>query len=144
MVSLKTHEAEDFKERLRKLDVFLLEDVHFFQNKPKIQETALGIVKNIQDHGGRVIFTSSFSPKELQKVDSQLVSSFCSGIIDVSGLSELSEDLLPDGYPFVFVDRKPTSSRKVPWIGNDDEAAMKEASGPGDGQAENEKGGQEK
>ena len=49
--------------------------------KPKIQETALGIVKNIQEHGGRVIFTSSFSPKELQKVDSQLVSSFCSGIL---------------------------------------------------------------
>ncbi|MBQ7738453.1 MAG: ATP-binding protein [Desulfovibrionaceae bacterium] len=81
VASLKTHEAEDFKERLRKLDVFLLEDVHFFQNKPKIQETALGIVKNIQNHGGRVIFTSSFSPKELQQVDSQLVSSFCSGIL---------------------------------------------------------------
>lgn len=81
VASLRTNEAEEFKYRLRKLDVFLLEDVHFFQNKPKIQETALGIVKTIQEHGGRVIFTSSFSPKELQKVDSQLVSSFCSGIL---------------------------------------------------------------
>ncbi len=81
VASLKSNEVESFKERLRKLDVLLFEDVHFLQNKPKIQETALSVVKAIQDHGGRVIFTSSFSPRELQKVDSQLVSSFCSGIL---------------------------------------------------------------
>ena len=81
VASLKTNEVEGFKERLRKLDVLLFEDVHFLQNKPKIQETALSVVKGIQDHGGRVIFTSSFSPREMQKVDSQLVSSFCSGIL---------------------------------------------------------------
>ena len=81
VVSLKTNEVESFKDRLRKLDVLLFEDVHFLQNKPKIQETALSVVKTIQEQGGRVIFTSSFSPRELQKVDSQLVSSFCSGIL---------------------------------------------------------------
>ena len=81
VASIKAQNTESFKDEFRKLDVLLLEDVHFFQNKPKIQETALGIVKTIHDHGGRVIFTSSFSPKELQKVDPQLVSSFCSGIL---------------------------------------------------------------
>ena len=81
VASLKTNEVENFKDRLRHLDVLLFEDVHFLQNKPKIQETALSVVKAIQEHGGRVIFTSSFSPREMQKVDSQLVSSFCSGIL---------------------------------------------------------------
>lgn len=55
------------------------------------------------------------------------LSSLCAGIIDVSGLSELSDDLLPNDYPLVFVDRRPNSKRMIPWVGNDDEAAMYEA-----------------
>lgn len=81
VMSLKMNEVQSFKDEMRQLDVLLFEDVHFLQNKPKIQETVLTVVKNIQEHGGRVVFTSSFSPRELQKVDSQLVSSFCSGIL---------------------------------------------------------------
>ena len=80
--ALHRHELEDFKKHLCDLDVLLFEDVHFLQGKPKMQETALGIVKSIQGNGGRVVFTSSFSPKELQKVDSHLVSYFCSGIME--------------------------------------------------------------
>ncbi|MCR4665711.1 MAG: ATP-binding protein [Desulfovibrio sp.] len=81
IASIKTNEVEAFKQSMRTLDVLLFEDVHFLQNKPKTQETVLSIVKGIQEQGGRVVFTSSFSPRELQKVDSQLVSSFCSGIL---------------------------------------------------------------
>ncbi|MBQ7456021.1 MAG: chromosomal replication initiator protein DnaA [Desulfovibrio sp.] len=82
VASIKTNEVESFKESLRGLDVLLLEDIHFLQNKPKIQETALSIVKSLQEKGGRVIFTSSFSPKEMQKVDRAFFSSFCAnGIV---------------------------------------------------------------
>lgn len=81
VASLRTHEVENFKTRFRDLDVLLLEDVHFFQGKEKMQDMALAVVKSLQAKGGRVIFTSSFSPRELQHVDSQLVSHFCSGIL---------------------------------------------------------------
>ena len=81
VASLRTHEVENFKNRFRDLDVLLLEDVHFFQGKEKMQDMALAVVKSLQAKGGRVIFTSSFSPRELQHVDSQLVSHFCSGIL---------------------------------------------------------------
>ena len=54
------------------------------------------------------------------------LSSLCSGVIDVSGLSELSDDLVSQT-PLVFVDRRPNSNRVIPWVGNDDEAAMYEA-----------------
>ena len=50
-----------------------------------MQDMALAVVKNLQARGGRVIFTSSFSPRELQHVDSQLVSHFCSGILTDMG-----------------------------------------------------------
>ncbi len=81
VAALRTHDIENFKTRFRDLDVLLLEDVHFLQGKEKMQDMALAVVKNLQAKGGRVIFTSSFSPRELQRVDSQLVSHFCSGIL---------------------------------------------------------------
>ncbi|MDR2574784.1 MAG: chromosomal replication initiator protein DnaA [Desulfovibrio sp.] len=79
--ALKRREIESFRERLAELDVLLLEDVHFLQGKEKIQEIALATLKTLQERNGRVIFTSSFSPRELQEMDTSLVSYFCSGIL---------------------------------------------------------------
>ena len=69
--------------------------------------------------------SSNSSEKEREYLKS--LSSFCDGIIDVSGLSELSEGLLEENYPLVLVDRKPVTGREVPWVGNDDSSAMEEA-----------------
>lgn len=81
----------------------------------------------LNTRGYQLLICDSDNSVEREKEYLKSLSSFCDGIIDVSGLSELSDDLLPEGYPLVFVDRKPSSIRKIPWIGNDDEAAMKEA-----------------
>ncbi len=51
----------------------------------------------------------------------------CAGIICVSGLSSLPDDLISGDLPLVFVDRVPKSERKIPWVANDDAAAMEEA-----------------
>lgn len=71
----------DFKERFRHLDMLLLEDVHFLRGKDKTQEELLSTIKALQDRGGRVVLTSSFAPRDLAGVDSQLVSRFCSGFV---------------------------------------------------------------
>lgn len=81
MAALRSNDVESFRARLRDLDVLLLEDVHFLQGKEKMQDMVLTVIKSLQDRGGRAIFTSSFSPRELEKLDSQLVSHFCSGIV---------------------------------------------------------------
>lgn len=72
---------DDFRERFRHLDMLLLEDVHFLRGKDKTQEELLSTIKALQDHGGRVVLTSSFAPRDLAGVDSQLVSRFCSGFV---------------------------------------------------------------
>lgn len=72
---------EQFKERFRKLDMLLLEDVHFLRGKDRTQEELLSTIKSLQSHGGRVVLTSSFAPRDLAGVDSQLVSRFCSGFV---------------------------------------------------------------
>lgn len=70
-----------FKERFRHLDMLLLEDVHFLRGKDKTQEELLATIKALQSQGGRVVLTSSFAPRDLAGVDSQLVSRFCSGFV---------------------------------------------------------------
>jgi len=72
---------DDFKEHFRHLDMLLLEDVHFLRGKDKTQEELLATIKALHAHGGRVVLTSSFAPRDLAGVDSQLVSRFCSGFV---------------------------------------------------------------
>ncbi|WP_027370654.1 chromosomal replication initiator protein DnaA [Desulfovermiculus halophilus] len=80
--AIKQRDVETFKARYRKnVDVLLLEDVHFFQGKAKMQEELLSLIKDLGDQGSKVVFSSSFLPKELGKVDSQLTSYFCSGVL---------------------------------------------------------------
>ncbi len=77
----RQHHMDTFKNCLRDLDVLLLDDVHFFEGKEKTQDEALATIKYLQSQGSRVVITSSFTPRELQKLDSQLVSHFCSGLL---------------------------------------------------------------
>ncbi len=85
VASWHNKDLEGFKQHLKHSDVLVLEDVHLFRDKFKMQEMALNIVKDIQSKGGKIVFTSIFSPCELQKVDAQLVSCFCSGIVTSIG-----------------------------------------------------------
>jgi len=81
VVALKARDVEGFKARLRQHDVLLLEDVHFLQNKGKMQEEALALIKSLQSKGGRLVLTSSFAPRELRHMDCQLVSLFRAGLL---------------------------------------------------------------
>ncbi|MGM0425591.1 MAG: chromosomal replication initiator protein DnaA, partial [Thermodesulfobacteriota bacterium] len=80
--ALKNKEIDKFKSMYREqVDLLLLEDIHFFQGKAKMQEELLSLIKSLESKGNKVVFTSSFLPKELDKVDSQLSSYFCSGLL---------------------------------------------------------------
>jgi len=80
--ALRSKEINEFKKYYReKVDVLLLEDIHFFQGKGKMQEELLYLIKSMEENGKLVIFSSSFLPKELKDIDSQLTSYFCSGLI---------------------------------------------------------------
>ena len=84
VMALKRREMETFKAGFREgVDVLLLEDVHFLQGKEKTQEELLATVKALRAAGKKVVFTSSFLPKELPKLDCQLASQLCDGFMAV-------------------------------------------------------------
>ena len=82
---------------------------------------------SLNEKGYQLFLCDAHNDVTREKQYLNTLSSLCSGIIDVSGLSELSDDLVPEDYPLVFVDRRPSSKRSIPWVGNDDEKAMYEA-----------------
>lgn len=84
VMSIKSGEVSRFKSEFRdNVDCLLLEDVHFFQGKQKMQDEILETLKSLQLRGSKVVMTSSFLPRDLEKIDQQLVSRFCSGLLAV-------------------------------------------------------------
>jgi len=82
VLAIKAREAARFKSEFREsVDVLLLEDIHFFQGKGKLQDELLLTLKALQARGCKVVLTSSFLPRELDQVDPQLVSCFASGFL---------------------------------------------------------------
>lgn len=80
--SLKAKSMDQFKSRFReKLDVLLLEDIHFLQGKEHTQVELLETLKALQSRGCKVVLSSSFLPRELKDVDDHLASRLCSGFL---------------------------------------------------------------
>lgn len=84
VMAIKSKRMEEFKARFRdQIDVLLLEDIHFFQGKEKIQNEFLSTFNSLQCQGKKVVLTSTFLPKELNDIDSNLVSRMCRGFLAV-------------------------------------------------------------
>ncbi len=79
-MGLVNDNLDDFMGRVRALDFLLLDDIQSLAGKAKTQELLLSLVKHLKDRGSRVVFSSRFQPKDLKKLDSQLVSLVSSGI----------------------------------------------------------------
>ena len=82
VLALKAREIDRFKSQFREgIDVLLLEDVHFFQGKERMQEELMCTLTALRDRGCKVVLTSSFMPREFARVDDRLISRFCSGFL---------------------------------------------------------------
>ena len=87
---------------------------------------AVEVEKAMSDKGYQTLIASSANDAEKEKEYLKSLAQ-TDGIICVSGLSVLPEDLLPENFPLIWVDRVPGSEREIPWVANDDEKAMEEA-----------------
>lgn len=127
VMALKTKQVERFKSAFREnVDVLLLEDIHFFRDKPRIQDELLNTLKALNTRGCRLVFTSSFLPKDLTGLDGQLVSRFGSGFLAVIDKPDLAtrkrilerkaavhQVLLPDAVSTLLADRLHTDIRQL-------------------------------
>lgn len=126
VAALKARDMERFKACYGAADVLLLEDVHFLQGKERMQDELLSIVKALQAKGARVVFSSSFAPRDLKDMDSQLASRFCSGVVAVIDAPDFEtrkrifrdkashhQVALPDDVTELLADRIKTDVRQI-------------------------------
>jgi len=79
--AVRTREIERFRERFRRLDLFVLDDVQIMAGKPKCQLELLETIDVISSAGGRVVLASDCRPAELDGLVEKLLGRFRAGLV---------------------------------------------------------------
>lgn len=85
VTSLQSGKINNFKEKYRKYDVFIMDDIQFLSNKEKTQEELFHLFNYLYDNNKQIIFSSDVHVNYLPNLEDRLKSRFMSGmIIDIS------------------------------------------------------------
>ncbi|MBI5134563.1 MAG: chromosomal replication initiator protein DnaA [Candidatus Taylorbacteria bacterium] len=85
MNSIQLGKANQFKERYRKYDVLIMDDVQFFSSKEKSQEEFFHLFNTLKESNKQLICSSDQHPNHMPDLEDRLKSRFGSGmIVDVS------------------------------------------------------------
>lgn len=71
----------DFKVKYRNVDVLLLDDIQFIQEKEKTKEEVFHTYNTLHDSGKQLVFSSDRPPKDIMGLDERLTSRLSSGLI---------------------------------------------------------------
>ena len=79
--SIQNNKSTEFVSEYRNVDVLLLDDVQFFQNKEQTQEQFFHLFNDLYQRGKQIVLTSDQHPSELTGLKDRLLSRFQSGLI---------------------------------------------------------------
>jgi chromosomal replication initiator protein len=78
---LQNGQIQSFRYRYRKIDVFLIDDVQFFQKKQQVQEEFFNTFNTLIGAHKQIVMTSDVAPKDLPALEERLISRFEGGMI---------------------------------------------------------------
>lgn len=85
ITSLQSGKINNFKEKYRKYDVLIMDDIQFISNKEKTQEELFHLFNYLYDNNKQIIFSSDVHVNYLPNIEDRLKSRFMAGmIIDIS------------------------------------------------------------
>ena len=79
--SIRDNETEAFREKYRKIDVLLIDDIQFIQNKEQTQEEFFHTFNELHQNKKQIVISSDRPPKEIAKIEDRLHSRFEWGLI---------------------------------------------------------------
>lgn len=81
ITAIRNNSIDEFRRRVRKLDLLAIDDVHFLANKHKTQTEFLYTLEAIDLSGARVVMASDNHPHHIRRFNQALVSRFMSGMV---------------------------------------------------------------
>lgn len=78
--AIQLNTVGSFKDRYRKYDVLIMDDVQFLSNKEKTQEELFHLFNEIYDRNGQIIFSSDRHPNYIPSIADRLKSRFNAGM----------------------------------------------------------------
>ncbi len=79
--SLQNNRINDFKERYRKYDVFIMDDIQFMSGKDKTQEELFHLFNTLYENNKQIIFSSDKHPNYIINLEDRLKTRFGAGMI---------------------------------------------------------------
>ena len=79
--AMRHNRLDGFRHKYRKVDVLLIDDVHFFCNKTGLQEEFLHTFDALDTSSKQVVLASDMHPKMMNQLKENLVSRFVSGMV---------------------------------------------------------------
>jgi chromosomal replication initiator protein len=79
--SLQENKANQFKEKYRKYDIVIMDDVQFFSGKEKFQEELFHFFNTFKDTGRQLVFSSDRHPNVIPGLEDRLRSRFNTGMV---------------------------------------------------------------
>ncbi len=81
IASVKTGSVESFRNRMRRLEMLVIDDVRFLANKMRTQSELLYTLDELDLKGARVALSSDLHPRKIRGLRQPLVSRFLSGMV---------------------------------------------------------------
>lgn len=79
--ALTSHSIQQFRDRYRKIDVLLVDDIQFMSQGKNFQEEFFNTFNALHQEGKQIVMTSDVAPKDLPGMESRLISRFEWGMV---------------------------------------------------------------
>ena len=81
IASIREQKNKEFREKYRKIDVLLIDDIQFIVDKTQTQEEFFHTFNDLKDSGKQIIISSDRPPNEIETLTERLRSRFSGGLI---------------------------------------------------------------
>lgn len=79
--SLKKDKMTNFREKYRKLDALLIDDIQFIQGKDSTQEEFFHTFNTLHQYSKQIVVSSDRPPENMKNIEARLISRFAWGLI---------------------------------------------------------------